>query len=151
MATRSTLAAASAAQLAAGLAGLVVAVRRRRHYDVGFMKGDPEHVARDSLWAGTAYSAPVTMLAAQVWATARLRRGPDDLARRLLGLLGIVMVPGYLMERYCRAHLRRRGLDPVETPVVLAGLGLAAAMGVLGHRPQAGRSSSSRGGRGSRA
>ena len=49
------------------------------------------------------------------------------------------MVPGYLMERHGRAHLRPGGLDPVETPVVLAGLGLAAAMGVLGHRAQAGR------------
>ena len=79
------------------------------------------------------------MLAAQAWATRRLRRGPDDGARRLLGMLGVVMVPGYLMERYGRAHLRPGGLDPVETPLVLAGLGLAAAMGVLGHRAQTGR------------
>ena len=110
MATRSALVAVSAAQLAAGLAGQLVALRRRRNYDVGFMKGSPAHVGRDSLWAGTAYSAPITMLAAQAWATARLRRGPNDGARRLL-----------------------------ETPVLLAGLGLAAAMGVLGHRDQAGR------------
>ena len=139
MANRSTLVAVSAAQLAAGLAGQLVALRRRRNYDVGFMRGTPEHVARDSLWAGTAYSAPSYMLAAQAWATRRLRRGPDDGARRLLGMLGVVMVPGYLMERYGRAHLRPGGLDPVETPLVLAGLGLAAAMGVLGHRAQTGR------------
>jgi hypothetical protein len=44
------------------------------------------------------------------------------------------MVPGYLMERYGREHLRPGGWDPVETPVVVAGLGLAGAMGVLGHR-----------------
>lgn len=139
MANRSTLARISAAQLAAGIAGQMVALRRRRNYDVGFMRGSPDHVARDSLWAGTAYSAPVTMLATQAWATRRLRRGPDDGARRLLGMLGAVMVPGYLMERYSRAHLRPGGLDPLETPVVLAGLGLAAAMGVLAHRAQAGR------------
>jgi hypothetical protein len=139
MATRSTLAAVSAAQLAAGLAGQLVALRRRRNFDVGFLKGSPDHVGRDSFWAGTAYSAPVTMLATQAWATTRLRRGPDDGARRLLGMLGVMMVPGYLMERYGRAHLRPGGFDPVETPIVIAGIGLAAAMGVLGHRDQAGR------------
>jgi hypothetical protein len=139
MTVRSALVAVSAAQLAAGLAGQLVALRRRRNYDVGFMRGSPEHVGRDSFWAGTAYSAPVTMLAIQAWATIQLRRGPDDGARRLLGMLGVLMVPGYLMERHGRAHLRPGGVDPVETPVVLAGLGLAAAMGVLGHRDQAGR------------
>lgn len=139
MAHRRALVAVSSAQLAAGLAGQLVALRRRRNYDVGFMKGSPDHVGRDSLWAGTAYSAPSYMLAAQAWATARLRRAPDDGARRLLGMLGVVMVPGYLMERHGRAHLRPGGRDPVETPVVLAGLGLAAAMGVLGHLAHAGR------------
>jgi hypothetical protein len=139
MAHRRALVAVSTAQLAAGLAGQVVALRRRRNYDVGFMRGRPEHVVRDSFWAGTAYSAPAHMLAAQAWATGRLRRGPDDGARRMLGMLGVIMVPGYLLERYGRAHLRRDGLDPVETPVVLAGLGLAAAMGVLGHRAEADR------------
>jgi hypothetical protein len=133
MANRSTLVAVSAAQLTTGLAGQLVALRRRRNYDIEFMRGSPDHIARDSLWAGTAYSAPITMLAAQAWATARLRRGPDDGARRLLGMLGVMMVPGYLMERYVREHLHPRCLDPVETPVALAGLGLAAAMGVLGH------------------
>jgi hypothetical protein len=137
MADRSTLVAVSTAQLAVGLAGLVVALRRRRNYDVGFLRGSPSHVVRDSFWAGTAYSAPSYMLAAQVWATARLRRRPDDGARRLLGMLGAVMVPGYLMERYVRAHLRR--FDPVETPIAAAGVGLATAMGVLGHRDRAGR------------
>jgi hypothetical protein len=139
MAHRSALVAVSAAQLACGLAGQLIALRRRRNFDVGFMKGSPDHVGRDSFWAGTAYSAPSYMLAAQAWATNRLRRGPDDGARRLLGMLGVVMVPGYLMERHGRAHLRPGGLDPIETPVVLAGLALAATMGVLGHRAQAGR------------
>ena len=137
MANRSTLAGVSAAQLATALAGLAVAVRRRRNYDVGFMRGSPEHVVRDAVWAGTAYSAPVPMLAAQLWATARLRRRPDDGARRLLGLLGVVYAPGYLSERHVRGHLRR--FDPVETPIVAASIGLAAAMGVLGHRDRSGR------------
>ena len=139
MTARSALVAVSRAQLVAQLAGLAVALRRGRYYDVGFMRGSPERIRQDAVWSGTAYSAPVYMIAAQAWATARLRRAPSDGARRLLGMLGVVMVPGYLLERSGRAHLRRGGLDPVETPAALAGLGLAAAMGVLGHRDQAGR------------
>src|SRR3954468_1846673 len=133
MTTRSALVSVSRAQLVAQLAGLTVALRRRRHYDVGFMRGSPGHVGRDALWFGTAYSAPSYMLAAQAWATARLRRAPDDGARRMLGMLGVLMVPGYLMERYGREHLRRGGFDAVETPVVVASVVLAGAMGVLGH------------------
>jgi hypothetical protein len=139
MAHRSALVAVSRAQLAAGLAGLAVALRRRRNYDVMVLRGSPDRVASDSLLLGTAYSAPAYMLAAQAWATARLNRQPSDGARRLLGFLGAVMVPGYLAERYGRQHLRPAGFDPVETPVVVAGLGLAVAMAVLGHRDQAGR------------
>jgi hypothetical protein len=137
MANRSTLVAVSSAQLATALTGLAIALRRRRNYDVGVMRGRPEHVARDATWAGTAYSAPVYLLAVQLWAITRLRRGPDDGARRLLGMLGVLYTPGYLSERYVRRHLR--SFDAVETPVVLASIGLAAAMGVLGHRDQAGR------------
>jgi hypothetical protein len=103
------------------------------------LSGSPDHIGRDAVWFGTPYSAPFHMLAAQAWATARLRAGPDDRARRVLGLLGATMVPGYLVERYDREHLRPGGLDPVETPVVLAALGLAAAMAVLGHRSSSGR------------
>ena len=134
MAARQALVVASTLQLVAGLAGLAVAVRRRRHYDIGFMRGTPENVVRDALWAGTAYSAPSYMLVAQAWATRRLRRGPDDGARRLLGLLGVVMVPGYLMERYGREHLRPAGLDPVETPVAAVALVGAAVMALLSRR-----------------
>ena len=139
MATRSTLVAIASAQLAAQLAGLTIALRRKRYYDIGFMKGSPENIRRDAVLNGTAYSAPVYMLAAQAWATASLRRGPHDGARRMLGMLGVVMVPAYLMERYDREHLRPGGLDPVETPLALAGVGLAAAMGVLGHQDRSGR------------
>jgi hypothetical protein len=136
MTPRAALVSVSSAQLAVQLAGLTVAVRRRRNYDVGFMRGSPAHVVRDSLWAGTAYSAPAHLIAAQWWATARLRRQPDDGARRLLGMLGVLYGPGYLLERYVRTHLVR--FDPVETPVALASIGLAAAMGVLGHRESSG-------------
>lgn len=138
MGPRPALVSASSAQLCAQLAGLLVAIRRRRNYDVGLMRGSPEHMLRDAVWAGTAYSAPMYLVAAQVWATARLRRRPDDGARRVLGLIGVLYLPGYLSERYVRHHLRRDGLDPVETPVVLAVIGLAATMGVLGHRDSSG-------------
>ena len=137
MTPRAALVSLSSAQLAVQVAGLAVAVRRRRNYDVGFLRGSPSHVVRDSLWAGTAYSAPTYLIAAQWWATARLRGQPDDGARRLLGMLGALYGPGYLFERYVRAHLRR--FDPVETPVALASVALASAMGVLGHRDQSGR------------
>jgi hypothetical protein len=138
MEARPALVALSSGQLCAQLAGLLVAVRRRRNYDVGFLRGSPEHVVRDAVWSGTAYSAPVYLLAAQLWATARLRRRPDDGARRLLGMLGVLYAPGYLSERYVRRHLRPAELDPVETPIVIASIALAAAMGVLGHRESAG-------------
>ena len=52
------------------------------------------------------------MLAAQLWAIRRLAAGPDDGARRLLGMCGAVMTPGYLGEKYVRAHLRPGGWDP---------------------------------------
>jgi hypothetical protein len=139
MAPRQALVAASAVQLAAGVAGQVIALRRRLPYDTPLMSGRPEDVRRDSFLSGTALSAPVVMLAGQAWAVRRLRARPTDGARRTLGGLGLVMVAGYLMERLCRARLTPGGLDPVETPVVVVGLLGAAAMGVLGHRDQAGR------------
>jgi hypothetical protein len=139
MAPRQALVAASAVQLAAGVAGQVVALRRHHAYDTPLMSGVPEDVARDSVLSGTALSAPLVMLAAQAWAIRRLHARPADGARRTLGGLGVTMVAGYLMERLGRQRLTPGGLDPVETPIVLVGLLGAAAMGVLGHRDQAGR------------
>jgi hypothetical protein len=139
MPRRTVLVAIASAQLAAQLAGLAVALRRGRYYDVGFMRGSPERIRRDAVWSGTAYSAPVTMLAAQLWAIRRLAARPDDVSRRVLGLLGVLNAPGNLSERSVRAHLRPGGWDPVETPVVAAATGLAVAMGVLGHQERSGR------------
>ena len=51
-----------------------------------------------------------------------------------LGLLGAVMVAGSLGERLVRQRLVPSGWDPLETPLVLAGIGLAGAMAVLGLR-----------------
>src|SRR4051812_36327035 len=82
MALREALVAVSAVQLATGLAGQVVALRRRHPYDTPIMGGRPENVGRDSFLSGTALSAPVVMLAAQAWAVRRLHDRPDDGARR---------------------------------------------------------------------
>ena len=134
MTHRSALAAVSTAQLAAQLAGHVVAQRRRRHFDVPLLTGSPEHITRDWLWFGTAYSAPPYLLVPQIWATARLLRGPDDRARWVLRWLGTGLTAGYLCERWPRARIRPGGFDPVETPVVAVGWGGAVALAVLGRR-----------------
>jgi hypothetical protein len=126
--------AVSSVQLAAQLTGHVVALRRRRHFDVPFLTGSPEHLVRDWLWFGTAYSAPPYLLGPQLWATARLLRGPDDRARRVLRWLGTGLSVGYPSERDTRARLRPAGWDPVETPVVVAGWGGALALAVLARR-----------------
>ncbi len=134
MAHRSTLVAISSAQLAAQLAGHVVAVQRRRHFDVPFMTGSPEHVVRDWLWFGTAYSAPPYLLAPQIWAIARLLNAPDDRARWVLQRLGTGLTLGYLSERWNRVRVRPGGFDPLETPIAAVGWGCAVAMAVLASR-----------------
>ena len=55
-------------------------------------------------------------------------------AERTLGVLGATMAAGYLAERLVRRRLLRPGWDVVESPVIVAGLGLAAAMAVMGLR-----------------
>jgi hypothetical protein len=138
MSPRRLLVAFSTAQLVVGLIGAVVAARRKVVYDFFLMRGRPERVASDTLWLGSAYSAPTPMLAAQAWATARLAMGPSDGARRALGALGATMVVGYPIERAVRQRLRPGGFDPVETPIAVAGPALAAAMAVLGHQARSG-------------
>ena len=134
MTHRSALVAVSSVQLAAQLAGHVVALRRGRSFDVPFMTGTPEHIVRDWLWFGTAYSAPPYLLLPQIWATARLVRGPDDRARWVLRWLGTCVTVGYLSERLVRLRVRPSGFDPVETPIVVLGWGGMIAMAVLGRR-----------------
>ena len=134
MSHRSTLVAVSSTQLAAQLVGHVVALRRRRHFDVPFLTGSPEHLVRDWLWFGTAYSAPPYLLGLQMWAVARLLRGPDDRARWVLGRLGTGLTLGYLSERCNRVRVRPGGFDPLETPIVLGGWSCAMAMAVVACR-----------------
>ena len=134
MVRRSTLVAVSSTQLAAQLAGHAVAVRRRRHFDVPFLTGSPEHIVRDWLWFGTAYSGPPYLLGLHVWAVTRLLRGPDDRASWALRWLGTGLTLGYLSERWNRVRVRPAGFDPLETPVVAVGWGCAVAMAVLARR-----------------
>jgi hypothetical protein len=134
MSSPPALAAVAAIQLAAQAAGHVVALRRRRYFDVPFMTGSPEHMVRDWLWFGTAYSGPSYLVAAQAWAIARLLRGPDERARRVLTWIGTGLTVGYLSERWDRVRVRPGGFDPVETPIVAVGWSGAVAMAVLGRR-----------------
>ena len=111
------LAAVSAAQLAVGLGGMTLAIRRHRAFDIPFWQGQESAVGRDSLLMGTALSAPVVMLGAQACATAALVRGPNRAAERMLGGLGATMVAGYLAERLVRRRLLPSGWDAAETQI----------------------------------
>ena len=126
------LAIVSAAQLATGLVGMAVAVRRRHEYDFFFLHGHPDHVARDTVLMGTAFSAPATMLAAQAVAAGRLWGGPSRPACLMVVGLGMAMVPGYLGEKLVRRRLTRSGYDRLETLLVIAGIQLAALMALFG-------------------
>jgi hypothetical protein len=138
--SRDTLPTVAAAQLAVGLTGAAVGIARHRSYDVGFMHGDPEHMWRDAVVSGTALSAPAYMLATQALATRETTRNPrNTTARRALGVLGALMVAGYLGEAHVRAVLHPSAWDAVESPLAIAGIGLAAAMAAQGFtasRPQ---------------
>jgi pimeloyl-ACP methyl ester carboxylesterase len=131
------LAVVSVAQLATGVVGMVVALRRRHPYDLFWMHGRADAIARDTIVKGTALSAPVSNLLAQAALTALVAaRRPSRGAARALGGLGALQVAGYLSERLVRRRLRPSGWDAVETPLVLAGIGLAGAMAALGSQVQ---------------
>jgi hypothetical protein len=129
-----TLGAASAVQLVAGITGMVIALRRRHPYHVPLLHGRPDNVARDSVVMGTALSAPVVMLTTQTFATIRVLRDGNARARHVLGVLGAVMVVGYLSEQLVRRRLRPSGWDSVESPLLLVGISSAAAMAALEFR-----------------
>ncbi len=126
------LAGISVAQLGAGVAGMAVAIRRRHSYAFLMLRGHPDRVAREAIGMGTALSAPGVMLFIQAAATTELIRTRTASAERVLGTLGAGMTLGYLGEELVRRRLRRSGWDPVESPLVAVGLGLASAMAVLG-------------------
>jgi hypothetical protein len=68
------LAVVSVAQLATGVAGMVVALRRRHPYHVLRMRGRTDSIARDTILKGTALSAPVSNLLLQAAVTVRPTR-----------------------------------------------------------------------------
>ncbi len=129
------LAAVSAAQLTCGVGGMALALRRRHAFDIPFWRGRESAVGRDSVLMGTALSAPAVMLGAQAGAITVLLRRPSRGARRLLGGLGATMVAGYAAERLVRQRLSPAGWDTAESPVIVVGIGLAAAMAVIGLWP----------------
>jgi hypothetical protein len=96
------------------------------------MHGSADAIGRDVLTKGTALSAPVSMLATQAALTAVLARRPNRRVAQALGGLGATMVAGYLGERLVRQRLRPSGWDAVESPLLVAGIGLAASMAALG-------------------
>jgi hypothetical protein len=112
---------------------MVLAVRRRYPYDLPFVRGRADAIPRDLLTVGTALSAPAWMLAMQASAVVQLARGRRDhhAATAVLGALGSMMVVGYLAEAHVRRRLRPSGWERLESPLVLTGLGSAAAMAVL--------------------
>ena len=127
----------SAAQLAVGVAGQLIAVRDRRSFDVALLRwrGRPENVRKDSWLLGTGLSAPITMLATQAVLTIRLATAPSPVVSRTLGALGAAMACGYLVEREFRSAFSPAGLDPAVTPVAAAGFALSVAMARSGLRP----------------
>ncbi|RPF28324.1 hypothetical protein [Georgenia muralis] len=136
MASRWVLVAVSAAQLAAGAAGQVIALSEGRAFDIDVLgfRGSPARLGRDSWLLGTGLSAPVLMLSVQAVATIRLAAGSSRGATRVLGSLGALMTCGYLIEKEARGALSPAGWNPTTTPAVAAGLTLAVTMAVLGPR-----------------
>jgi hypothetical protein len=128
---RTLLASVAATHLASSLVAMAVAIRRRHAFDVPFLHGDSNNVPRESFLTGTAMSAPAFMLATQAAAIAVLVRRPSLNAVRVIGLLGVVNVPGYLSERLVRRRLSPSGWDRLESPLILSGILPAAAMALL--------------------
>jgi hypothetical protein len=127
------LAAVSAVQLASGVAGMAVALRRVHPYDVFWMHGRPDAIARDTLFKGTALSAPVSTLLTQAALTVATARHPSRRVAQGLRVVGVTMVAGYLGERLVRQRLRRSGWDALESPLIIAALGLSVGMAALGN------------------
>ncbi len=144
--SRRLLVACSAAQVLAGVAGQVLAVRRGLAFDVAFTpwSGRRDRVGRDAWFIGTGVSAPAAWLTLEAVATAQLARADDRRLRRVLGAAGAATAVGYLVERETRTALRPRGSDPLVTPVVLAGLAASAAAAWLGLAPGAAAPSTTR-------
>jgi hypothetical protein len=134
MERRLLLASVSTAQLASSVTGMALALKRGHNFDLGFMVGHPDKVARESVFQGTAFSAPVTTLVTQAISTTVLAQGPSTVAVRVIGIISAVNIPGYLFERLVRRRLSPAGWDALETPLVVAEIALSAMMLMLACR-----------------
>src|SRR5436309_2555155 len=105
---RRLLVAVSTAQLATGVAGMMVALRRRHPDDVFGRHGRADAVARDSIVMGTALSAPVSNLLAQAVLTAVVARRSGRGAARALGGLGRSRWPATWANGSCGGVCARR-------------------------------------------
>ena len=128
------LAVVSAVQLLTQLAGLRIALRRQLPPNFVLVNGPrvTAHLSRTSILLGTARSAPGVMLGAQAAATASLLARPGPRARTTLGMLGLAMVLGHLVERNSPLWPGHR--DPVSTPLYALGLAGSITMGALALR-----------------
>lgn len=124
----------AAAHLTVAMTSMKVAIDRRSPFHLPVLHGDPERVGRDSFVMGTALSEPVVMMVAEAGAICVLVGRPSPAAVATLGCLGAVNLPGYVLEQHVRLRLRPSGWDNLETPLVVAGIGLAAAMAKLALR-----------------
>jgi hypothetical protein len=83
------------AQLASGVAGMVITLRCRHPYDVFWMHEQTEEIARDTLFRGTALSAWVSKLVLQAALTAVVAARLGRRAQQALGALGALLAAGY--------------------------------------------------------
>jgi hypothetical protein len=118
---------------------MAIGLRRRHPYDVFWMHGDADAIGRDAIFKGTALSAPVSNMVIQAAMTGVVARWPSRRAAQALGGWGALLVAGYLGERLVRQRLRPSGWDPVESPLLMVAIGLAAAMAGLSRRVGEGR------------
>ena len=99
---------------------MVVALRRKHPYDVFWMQGQPDQIVRDTIFKGTALSAPVSNLLTHATLTAVVARRPSRRGEQALGGLGALLVAGYLGERLVRQRLRPSGWEALESPLLVA-------------------------------
>lgn len=124
------LAVASTLNLLFSVVGFRKAVQEKIPYDIGFMKGTAEHIARDQITLGSALSPPTIMMVAQAAGTARMFKNPGAGAARLLGVLGLAMSIAGSMERLFHESVRNPNRS--TTPIVAGEGSMAIVMAVLG-------------------
>jgi hypothetical protein len=124
------LAVASTLNLLFSVVGFRKAVQEKIPYDIGFMKGSAEHIARDQITLGSALSPPTLMMVAQAVGTVRMVKNPGPGAARLLGVLGLAMSIGFSMERVFHESVRNPNRS--NSPIVAGAESTAIVMAVLG-------------------